>query len=159
MDDTSVYRQIRITSDAGVPMPLPRGWEAVPGAKTVPWAYKGRSILCRKIGGEMEDGNVFIETKVDENYVDLFNVFVGALERASKGKGAQRHGNGRKFIDQYIITAGKHHGVGSLLYQVGKKAQEVERIHKLNGKDAAINELRDIIVYAAAAIIVTQDQE
>jgi hypothetical protein len=96
---------------------------------------------------------------VDPNYVDLYNVFMGALDRASKGKGAQRHGNGRKFVDQYIITAGKHHGVGSLLYQVGKKAQEVERIHKLNGKEAAINELRDIIVYAGAAIIVKQDED
>jgi len=86
----------------------------------------------------------------DPNYENLYKVLVMAGVRASEGKGRERHSHGEPFIDQYICRAPKIFGLGSLLYQIGKKNEEIVN---LDFADEKINELLDIIVYAAAGVI------
>jgi hypothetical protein len=87
---------------------------------------------------------------IDPNYVKLFEVLVMAGDRASKGKGRERHSHGEPFEGQYICRAPKIFGLGALLYQIGKKNEEIMKLDTPEGK---INELLDIIVYAAAGVI------
>jgi len=93
---------------------------------------------------------------IDLNYAKLYKVLVMAGDRASIGKGRERHSDGEPFTDQYICRAPKIFGLGSLLYQIGKKNEEIMRLDNVEGK---INELLDIIVYAAAGVILLKSME
>ncbi len=84
-------------------------------------------------------------------YQILQDVLDLAYQRASEGKGKQRHSSGEGFLQQPIVTEGQYFGIGPHLCQIRKKAQEVPR---LKGTQAKQNELLDIIVYAAGAHIV-----
>lgn len=86
----------------------------------------------------------------NDNYHALTNVLARAYEQAAKGKGAERHADGRPFTEQPMQTIsellGTHEG---LLYQAMKKIQESNRLEK----DPAIRELLGAINYLAGAII------
>jgi hypothetical protein len=86
-------------------------------------------------------------------YLELHRTLIEAYKRASEGKGRERHATDNNFLDQPIITEGKHFGISPHLYQIRKKALEVLRMEK----DAAQRELLDIIVYAAAAYLVLKE--
>jgi hypothetical protein len=90
-----------------------------------------------------------------KNYEELNKVLSLAYWRASIGKGRERHGEGRPFTEQYICKGARRYGIGALQYQIGKKCEEVS---KLPDTQAKINELLDIIVYAAAAVIVLKEE-
>jgi hypothetical protein len=82
-------------------------------------------------------------------YEPLAMILGSALDRAAVGKGKERHANGKPFIEQPIFVLARIYGVGFLLGQAAKKLEEsVNMPH-----DKAIAELKDVIVYAAAAII------
>lgn len=89
------------------------------------------------------------------DYAPLQAVLDRAFQRASAGKGKERHANGKDFKDQYIILGGKMFGIGGHLYQIGKKIEECQRMQP----EAAVKELLDVIVYAAAAIILLEEKE
>lgn len=93
---------------------------------------------------------------VDTNYSKLFDVLVMAGNRAQFGKGKERHSHGEPFEQQYICRAPKIFGLGSLLYQIGKKNEEIMNLDTSEGQ---INELLDIIVYAAAGVILLQESQ
>lgn len=88
------------------------------------------------------------------HYQALRRVLDMAFERASSGKGKDRHASlGQPFEDQEIVVSQvacqSDHGS---VYQIRKKALEASRMPA----DRAINEYLDIIVYAAAAVLVRQ---
>lgn len=86
----------------------------------------------------------------------LYDVLMMAGNRASEGKGRIRHSHGEPFTEQYICRAPKIFGLGALLYQIGKKNEE---IMNLDITEDRINELLDIIVYAAAGVILLKSME
>lgn len=82
-------------------------------------------------------------------YGELAKALDEALAQASHGKGEERHGMGKPFLDQPIFRLIKAHGVG---FATGQAAKKLEEAHGLNA-DAARAELLGAIVYSAAAYI------
>ncbi len=87
-----------------------------------------------------------------DNYLVLAGILEEALERASGGKGAVRHGTDVPFENQQIVmlplSLGDTTGV-SLAYQAMKKTTESFRLEP----GEAVAELLDVIVYTAARIV------
>lgn len=96
------------------------------------------------------------EVKFVPGYDDLFRILMEAYRRASVGKGHQRHFQGEPFRQQWILRGSRMFGSGSLNYQIGKKNEE---IIKIEGAGRKVDELLDIIVYAAAEIILLRELE
>lgn len=90
-----------------------------------------------------------------EHYKILLDVLHDAYDRAAIGKGKERHANDKPFLQQPIITEGILLGITPLIYQIRKKALESLG---LTG-EAKINELLDVMVYAAAAVIVLRGNQ
>jgi len=89
-------------------------------------------------------------------YEKLADVLVRAYAQASEGKGKERHAAaGEPFHEQVICIGARKFGVGSMLYQAFKKAEESQRLPL----DAAKRELFGGIVYLAAAVIELDRQE
>lgn len=88
-------------------------------------------------------------------YDELLKVLLEAYKRASVGKGHERHSRGEPFTNQWILRGSRMFGAGSLNYQIGKKNEEMIRMEEPERK---INELLDIIVYAAAEIILLKEK-
>lgn len=87
----------------------------------------------------------------DKNYGTLAHVLNLAYERAAKGKGRERHGKGRAFHEQPIVTIPKLQGnFDGLAYQIMKKLGELKDFPE---KERRVNELLDVIVYASAMVL------
>ena len=96
----------------------------------------------------------------DDGYDSLRAIYAQALEQAQGGKGLERHANGLPFDQQPICQGGRRFGVGCLVYQAWKKSHETPVLLALdNGKERAVRELLGVINYAAAAIIVLQEDK
>jgi len=89
------------------------------------------------------------------DYSELAKVLVRAHCRASNGKGSERHGDEKPFNDQWILRGQRSFGLGGIQFQIGKKNEE---INNLLETEAKVNELLDIIVYAAAGIIYLEEK-
>ena len=96
----------------------------------------------------------------DDGYDSLRAIYDQALEQAQGGKGLERHANGLPFDQQPICQGGRRFGVGCLIYQAWKKSHETPVLLAMdNGKERAVRELLGVINYAAAAIIVLQEDK
>ena len=87
-------------------------------------------------------------------YSSLSEVLEQAFDRCARGKGKERHADTRSFLDQDMIRELTDLGITPAIAQIRKKAKESLRLDK----DAQIKEFLDVIVYAASAIIVLQDE-
>ena len=96
----------------------------------------------------------------DDGYNSLRAIYAQALEQAQGGKGLERHANGLPFDQQPICQGGRRFGVGCLVYQAWKKSHETPVLLAMDhGKERAVRELLGVINYAAAAIIVLQEDK
>lgn len=121
--------------------------------KEIEWCNKYNSILKQRVEkNDIEEQEVLDSLK----YVKLIKVLSEALRRASLGKGSQRHGDDKPFTDQWILRGLRLFGIGGMQFQIGKKLEE---INNLKETEAKVNELLDIIVYAAAGVIYLEDLE
>ena len=80
----------------------------------------------------------------------LYEAFDDAVQQATKGKGVRHGGEATPFLTQPIFQIAKHTGVGGLIFQMVKKAQEA------CGKDdqeAFERELLGALVYGGAAYV------
>ena len=80
----------------------------------------------------------------------LYEAFDDAVKQATKGKGTRHGGEATPFLAQPIFQISKHTGVGGLIFQMVKKAQEA------CGKDdqeAFERELLGALVYGGAAYL------
>jgi hypothetical protein len=80
----------------------------------------------------------------------LYEAFDDAVKQATKGKGMRHGGEATPFLTQPIFQISKHTGVGGLIFQMVKKAQEA------CGKDdqeAFERELLGALVYGGAAYL------
>lgn len=83
-------------------------------------------------------------------YEELRDVLERAYNQSARGKGVNRHGKGKSFIEQPIIRNAEKFGVGGPLYQASKKIEEAPG---LEGVEAQVHELLGAIIYVAGAII------
>lgn len=82
-------------------------------------------------------------------YEDLFNVLALAYDQAARGKGVERHGNGKPFNQQPIMRLAEAFGSGFLLGQASKKLEESTGM----GFGRDVKEIFGAIVYSAAAVM------
>lgn len=90
-------------------------------------------------------------------YEALASILLSAYNQSARGKGKERHANGLPFDQQPIMDIGRMSGIGGHVYQTMKKAQEAGNMVLRGEMDAAIHEFRGVIIYAAAAILLTDD--
>lgn len=88
-------------------------------------------------------------------YFDLGRVLGLALEQASGGKGAQRHGQGKPFAKQPMLEISRMLNGSPIgcMYQAIKKTQEASRMDV----DAAQRELLGAINYLAGAYLLLEE--
>lgn len=90
---------------------------------------------------------------------ELERVLALAFEQSAIGKGKERHGNGKPFVKQPILEIGRMVGIGYQTGQIMKKAQEATTMASRGNHQGAKGELLGIIVYAAAAYLLAEEQE
>ena len=93
---------------------------------------------------------------INENYKTLKIALDAAFNRAAKGKGADRHANGRPFDQQPILSIQRD--LGSTQFALGQIMKKTTELTKFNDDDAK-KELLDIMVYAAAAWVYLDQRE
>lgn len=76
-----------------------------------------------------------------------------AYKMVAEGKGQQRHGAGRAWNDQPIITISRTVGSGFAIGQAMKKLEESTRMTD----EAAVHELLGAIGYIAAAVQIIEE--
>ena len=89
----------------------------------------------------------------NEKFKSLSVVLEQAYQRASSGKGKERHSTGESFEEQPWHDIYKHHGMGFVLGQAEKKMIEQ---YRLTNKER-INELLDVIIYTSMGIIALKE--
>jgi hypothetical protein len=102
--------------------------------------------------GEMEwrqEGPIEESAARQDAYLALREVFNAAADRASVGKGRERHANGEPFERQTIVKVLQTHGEHAWDGQVVKKMLEADRL----SPEAGDNELLDCLVYLAARVV------
>lgn len=87
---------------------------------------------------------------LDAKYISLRHVLELAYEQSARGKGSERHANGKAFDEQPIMEIARMVGPGGHAYQIMKKAQEAVTMHDKGHYHAAQQELLGAIVYCAA---------
>lgn len=92
-----------------------------------------------------------------EGYALLRAVLDEAFDQSARGKGAERHANGRYFDQQPIMEIGRMVGPGFATGQVMKKAQEATSMAARGESEAAVRELLGVIVYAASAVALVRE--
>lgn len=93
-----------------------------------------------------------VEATTDDGYDSLRSVLEEALNQSSKGKGQERHANGRAFTDQPIHMIGTMVGPAFNAGQAMKKAQEAIGMFNRGETEKAVHEMLGVIVYAASTI-------
>lgn len=90
-------------------------------------------------------------------YDKLQDIFQAALRRAAVGKGAIRHAEeNQPFERQQICDDLRGTDKSAAIFQIRKKAREVLRLSRRQDK---VNELLDVCVYAAAAVLVLIEEQ
>jgi hypothetical protein len=91
----------------------------------------------------------------DPMFAPLRHQLVRAYKFAAEGKGQERHGNGRSWDAQPIMTLSRTHGPGFPMGQAAKKIEEATRLEP----EAAVRELLGAIGYLAAAVQAIEEEE
>lgn len=93
----------------------------------------------------------------DRSYGDLVRILQEAHAQASRGKGRERHANGRPFDRQPIMELGRMFGPGFAAGQAAKKAQEAMGMIQRRNDEAAVAELLGAINYLAACVMLVRE--
>lgn len=104
-----------------------------------------------------EKSNPYDLPMKEPGYEELASILEQAYNQSAKGKGKKRHANNLPFKEQPIMEIGRMSGIGGHVYQIMKKAQEAGNMHKRGEYEAAIAEFYGVIVYAAAAVLLTEE--
>jgi hypothetical protein len=113
----------------------------------------GLEQLTATVELKRREGAIFLQA---DGYEHLALVLQRAFIQASHGKGKERHAqHGEPFTSQVIFDGARRFGVGALLFQAYKKAEESQRLPA----DRGVAELLGAIVYLAAAVIERERRE
>ena len=96
---------------------------------------------------KINDG--FAITLDKPGYYSLADVLARAFYQAAEGKGKERHANAKPFTEQPMQTIAGQVGIGFLLGQAFKKAQESQGLPH----ERAIAEMLGAINYLAGAVV------
>ena len=96
------------------------------------------------------------DKKTIRMYSTLHTVLQLAYDRASKGKGKERHANNQPFDQQVMARANRATNGGFSYGQIMKK---IEEIPNLKSDSERVNEMLDIIVYAAGYVLVKLEKK
>ncbi|CAA2140422.1 hypothetical protein [Hyphomicrobium sp. ghe19] len=99
------------------------------------------------------------QLEADRSYDVLVSVLKDAHAQASRGKGKERHANGRPFERQPIMELGRMYGPGFAAGQAAKKAQEAMGMVARGERDAAAFELLGAINYLAACVMLIRENQ
>ena len=103
------------------------------------------------------------DTVAAEDAGDAYGALRGILDEAynqsAKGKGLERHGNGKAWTDQPILAITRDTGIGFPTGQAIKKITEAVGMLGRGEGDAAARELLGAIVYTAAAVKFIREKE
>lgn len=105
----------------------------------------------------LEESGMIPGRNCPKGYEPLASVLLDALLHAAEGKGIVRHGNNRAFLDQPMLEITRMVGLGFVLGQAMKKAQESRGMVRRKEFDAARNELLGAINYLAGAVLVIDE--
>ena len=94
----------------------------------------------------------------DGGYDSLRSVLLAAFDQACNGKGRERHSDGEPFEQQICCQITRRHGLAFATGQAAKKLDEVHRLLRDKGHEAAIADCLGAINYAAAAVIVLREE-
>lgn len=97
-------------------------------------------------------------TPAAPGYESLERILKLAFEQSATGKGRARHANGKPFDKQPIMEIARMVGLGGHTFQICKKAQEATTMAARGTPNAAKAELMGVIVYAAAGILLLEEQ-
>lgn len=104
---------------------------------------------------ELPVSNYMLTPQTDSKH-PLEDVFDKCLEQVISGKGNDRHGNGKYFLDQPWRHIADVHGDGFLTGQAQKKLMEAQGFED---KDRWEREMFGVIVYSAMAILYRRKNE
>lgn len=102
-----------------------------------------------RVANLIQQHNYLVATRVHHDH-PLQAIFTQAIDQATKGKGEQRHGAGRNFMQQPWKHLADAHGNGFLTGQAEKKLEESTR---LNSTEQWERELLGAINYTGMAIL------
>lgn len=88
-------------------------------------------------------------------YEELADALVEAYHQAARGKGQERHGLGKPFMDNPIMKEVRELGPASLVYQVRKKSREAMNLPLHMAK----NEMLGSMIYSAALYLYYNELE
>lgn len=91
----------------------------------------------------------------DPKFGPLRHQLMRAYKMVAEGKGQERHGAGRSWNDQPIITISRSVGPGFAVGQAWKKIEESTRMDD----EAAVKELLGAIGYICAAVQIIEEGE
>lgn len=121
------------------------------------------ALYGAKENGEFHDANARPSTRPavlpsDPAFSSLAGILQAAHDQAAGGKGQERHGEGKPFLDQPIMEIARMlSGIDGHSFQIMKKAQEAARMVRREQYDAAVRELLGVINYAAAAVLLIRE--
>jgi hypothetical protein len=114
---------------------------------------KERLAWVRKVLGLTPPAEDTVATEVTgDAYGALRGILDEAYNQSAKGKGLERHGNGKAWTEQPILAITRDTGIGFPTGQAIKKVTEAVGMLGRGEGDAAARELLGAIVYTAAAI-------
>lgn len=120
---------------------------------------EAKAALRNAAEGLGSSGRTVTSPKLDvPGYEHLARILALAYDQSARGKGKERHGNGLAFDKQPIMEIARMSGLGGHIYQMMKKAQEAGTMHMNGYHDAAIKEFYGVMVYAAAAVKLIEEQ-
>ena len=99
------------------------------------------------------------EFKALSGYEPLADELAMALWQSQGGKGAERHGNNKPFLQQPLMELARMCGPGGPAQQVMKKTQEALGMFERGETDRAIAELHGAIVYAASTAMLMRERD
>lgn len=101
---------------------------------------------------DIDGGHLTIFTG-DPKFGPLRHGLMRAYKHAAEGKGQERHGAGRSWDNQPIMTISRTHGCGFALGQAAKKIEESTRLED----GPAVHEILGAINYLVAAVQVIEE--
>lgn len=115
----------------------------------------------KKVGqpNTIEDALNMLNTEERPGYQEFIAVLGKAYHQSAFGKGKERHGEGRDFTQQPILTEALELSSAASSYQVSKKSKEAYRLAARGEFDKAKEDILGSIVYAVTQFLVVEEEE
>jgi len=96
---------------------------------------------------------------VNPGYEPVLDVLIQALDQTQSGKGKERHASDNPFLEQEIMNGARCCGLGSMIFQVRKKALEAERLAYNGEFQKAKTDTLGSIIYDVALYLRIEEME